>query len=491
MNATDARSSGVAAARARLQLEPSTAVRGAVILGLFLFAVLGLPSLVGGDWVTTFSSVSIYSIVALGFGILYGRVGMISLGQVALLSVGCWIGARLAYATSLPFPVLLLITGAITCVIGVLVGLPSLRLSGLYLALITLMFAGAVTVVLGVIDFPNGGHGFKGTSISNTLTTSNPPVRRPSMAVGDTAFYRYIVVVAALMFLLALVHVSAKPGRAWASIRESEPAALAAGVNITLYKMWAFALASFMTGVAGCLLAAQVGDAPRDHVPDAGLPHAGGDGAHRRHLQPVGRDRRGRLQPAPALPLPGAVEDQLELPPHSLRRRASPGAPHRAGRPRRAVPQGHGEPRTAARPPRPVADRGKGHGVIEVSGLTVRFAGVTPIDDMNVVFPGGTCGLIGPNGAGKTTFFNVLSGFVKPAAGSVAAFGEDLLKMADFRRARWGLRRTFQTEMAIEKLSVFDNVAMIHEHSGAKRSSRRADVQAAIDFVGLDGFAAS
>ena len=55
--------------------------------------------------------------------------------------------------------------------------------------------------------------------------------------------------------------------------------------------------------------------------------------------------------------------------------------------------------------------------MIEVEGLTVRFAGVTPIDDVSVVFPGGTCGLIGPNGAGKTTFFNVLSGFVKPAGG--------------------------------------------------------------------------
>ena len=124
--------------------------------------------------------------------------------------------------------------------------------------------------------------------------------------------------------------------------------------------------------------------------------------------------------------------------------------------------------------------------MIEVSGLTVRFAGVTPIDDVSVVFPGGTCGLIGPNGAGKTTFFNVLSGFVKPAAGSIGAFGENLLRMADYRRARWGLRRTFQTEMAIEKLSVYDNVAMIHEHSGAKRASRRADVLAAIDFVGLE-----
>ena len=123
--------------------------------------------------------------------------------------------------------------------------------------------------------------------------------------------------------------------------------------------------------------------------------------------------------------------------------------------------------------------------MIEVKGLTVRFAGITPIDDMSVVFPEGTCGLIGPNGAGKTTFFNVLSGFVRPAAGSVTAFGENLLKMADYRRARWGLRRTFQTEMAIEKLSLFDNVAMIHEHSAARRSTRKADVLAAIEFVGL------
>jgi branched-chain amino acid transport system ATP-binding protein len=124
--------------------------------------------------------------------------------------------------------------------------------------------------------------------------------------------------------------------------------------------------------------------------------------------------------------------------------------------------------------------------MIEVENLTVRFAGVTPLDDVSVTFPGGTCGLIGPNGAGKTTFFNVLSGFVKPAAGSISAFGENMLKLADYRRARWGLRRTFQTEMAIEKLSVFDNVAMIHEHSGAKRASRREDVLAAIDFVGLE-----
>ena len=124
--------------------------------------------------------------------------------------------------------------------------------------------------------------------------------------------------------------------------------------------------------------------------------------------------------------------------------------------------------------------------MIEVSDLTVHFGGVTPLDRMSVTFERGTCGLIGPNGAGKTTFFNVLSGFVKPASGTVHAFGEDLLGMAHYRRARWGVRRTFQTEQAIEELSVYDNVAMIHEHSKMTGGSRREDVLGAIQFVKLD-----
>jgi branched-chain amino acid transport system ATP-binding protein len=124
--------------------------------------------------------------------------------------------------------------------------------------------------------------------------------------------------------------------------------------------------------------------------------------------------------------------------------------------------------------------------VIEVEGLTVRFGGVLPIDGMTVTLAGGTCGLIGPNGAGKTTFFNVLSGFVKPVAGAVRAFGEDLLAMAAYRRARWGLRRTFQTEQAIANLSVYDNVRLVHENTGGLRGTRRQDVMDAVAFVGLD-----
>ena len=130
-------------------------------------------------------------------------------------------------------------------------------------------------------------------------------------------------------------------------------------------------------------------------------------------------------------------------------------------------------------------DRSRG-GVAVEALLGAEFGGVVPLDRMSVTFERGTCGLIGPNGAGKTTFFNVLSGFVKPAGGSVRAFDEDLLAMTHYRRARWGVRRTFQTEQAIEELSVYDNVAMIHEHSKMTGGSRREDVLGAIEFVKLD-----
>ena len=232
-------------------------MRASAIAVFLAIALLVLPTF-GADWTTTFTSVAIYSVLTLGLGILYGRVGLISLGQVALLVIGVWTATRLSFAANLPFPLLLLVTGAITCGVGVLIGLPALRLSGLHLALITLMAAGAVTVVLSAINFPNGGGGFTGRTSVPDLSGLQP-VQRPGIAEGDTAYYRYVVVVAAVMFLIALLHVGGKPGRAWAAIRESEPAALAAGVNTVLYKLWAFALASFMAGIAGCLLAAQSG----------------------------------------------------------------------------------------------------------------------------------------------------------------------------------------------------------------------------------------
>jgi branched-chain amino acid transport system ATP-binding protein len=130
--------------------------------------------------------------------------------------------------------------------------------------------------------------------------------------------------------------------------------------------------------------------------------------------------------------------------------------------------------------------------VIVIEDLTVRFGGVVSIDAMSVTFPGGTCGLIGPNGAGKTTFFNVLSGFVTPASGKVSVDDTDLLSMPDFKRARWGVRRTFQTEQAIESLTVYDNVLIVHEHtSSGARASAKSSVDAALELAGLSSKARS
>jgi branched-chain amino acid transport system permease protein len=232
-----------------------TLLRSALTAALLLFVLLALPQLLSLYYIEAMTQVAVYSVVALGLGVLVGRVGLVSLGQVAVLAIGAWVAARLLFATALPYPVVLLGAGIITMAAGTLIGLPALRLRGLYLALITLMLAGGISIVLATTNFPNGGGGFLGY---DAATVHIPPIRRPSIATSDPGYFRYSVVVAALMFLLVLVHIRTRPGRAWAAIRQSEPTALAAGINVTLYKLWAFALASFITGVAGGMLAGAV-----------------------------------------------------------------------------------------------------------------------------------------------------------------------------------------------------------------------------------------
>jgi len=125
--------------------------------------------------------------------------------------------------------------------------------------------------------------------------------------------------------------------------------------------------------------------------------------------------------------------------------------------------------------------------VIEITDLSVQFGGVRSLDEVTLTFPDGTCGLIGPNGAGKTTLFNVLSGFVTPVSGRVVIDDLDLLDMTDYRRARWGVRRTFQTVQTIESLTVYENVRTVHEHAAEDSRSERQDaVDDVLSFVGLN-----
>ena len=241
------------AGRAPVRERFGNPVRLVAIAAFLAFVLFALPAL-DSYWLLVMTGVVIYSIVTLGLGLLIGRVGMVSLCQFVLVAIGSWVALRLDYATSIPFPLLVLLAGLITGVVGTLIGLAGAAAVGLYLALITLMAAGAIIVLLLVTQFPNGGGGFFGNSAAGGATSP-----RPAIATSDTAYYRYCVVVAGPDVPLALWHVRGSPGRAWAAIRQSEATAVSAGVNTTVYKLWAFALASFTAGVAGGLLAAATG----------------------------------------------------------------------------------------------------------------------------------------------------------------------------------------------------------------------------------------
>ena len=184
---------------------------------------------------------------------------------------------------------------AITCAIGVLVGLPALRLSGLYLALITLMFAGATTVVLSAIDFPNGGGGFKGRSLTGALTTEHAACA--TAVDGDRRTSRTTATPSSSARSCSCsrcVHVAAQAGarlgvdpreRAGGARRRRQHHALQAlGVRARVVRHRRRRLPARSAGRS----------AARDHLPDPGLAHPGRDGADRRHLQPLGRGRRRR-----------------------------------------------------------------------------------------------------------------------------------------------------------------------------------------------------
>ncbi len=251
--------SGIAPARDLMPTRPwwkMTTLPNTIAIAVLGVLWIGLPYVSSGYWLQLVTTAAIHAVVALGLVVLIGKVGMTSLGQVALLGVAAWFALRIGQHADLPFPVLLVVVGLITAVIGVLIGLPALRLDGLYLALITLMGAAGVTLVLQLINFPNGGDGLLGFDSSQSTSAT---LARPEIATSTEDFFRYVLLVVGLVFLLVTLHVRGKPGRAWAAIKQSQSAAIATGINVTLYKLWAFALAAFITGVAGTLLAASAG----------------------------------------------------------------------------------------------------------------------------------------------------------------------------------------------------------------------------------------
>jgi branched-chain amino acid transport system permease protein len=213
-----------------------------------------LPVLAGSYWLSVFTSAACFAMAAAGAGFIYARLGMVSLAQVGLMGIGGWVTLRLNYLWGLPFEVNLALGAVASMLCGWIMALPALRMRGLYLALVTLMAAGGLEIMLATYQFPNGGTGFWGVQIGSAL-----PFRGPVIAPEPAGYLRYVVAVVTAGFLLIEAHRRTAPGRAWALIRRSEAAAMAAGVNVTLYKTWAFGIAGLLAGAAGGLLAGSLG----------------------------------------------------------------------------------------------------------------------------------------------------------------------------------------------------------------------------------------
>jgi branched-chain amino acid transport system permease protein len=233
---------------------------GMGIAGAGIVAAL-IPEIASAYWLKTLTSVVILSLASLCVGVIYAQLGMVSLCQFALVGVGGWFALRLYHATHLPFELSILAGGVSAAIFGLVFGLPALR--GLYLALTTLMIAGGFQVAISAIEFPDGGPGITGKMVNGQRSY----MERPLLALSDANYFRYCIAFLVIGYLIVLWHKRSRPGRAWAMIRRSEVCALAAGVNIVRYKVWAFTLAGFLAGVAGALLCGLVGQMDQASFP--------------------------------------------------------------------------------------------------------------------------------------------------------------------------------------------------------------------------------
>lgn len=213
-----------------------------------------LPAIAGSYWMSVFTSAACFTMAAAGVAFMYARLGMVSLTQVGLMGIGGWVALRLNYLFDFPFEVNLVLAALATMVFGWILALPAMRMRGLYLALVTLMAAGGLEIIFSTFQFPNGGTGFWGVKIG-----SSEAFRGPAIAQTPAAYLRYVVAMTTFGFLFIELHRRTAPGRAWALIRRSEAAAMAAGINVILYKTWAFGIAGLLAGASGALLAASLG----------------------------------------------------------------------------------------------------------------------------------------------------------------------------------------------------------------------------------------
>jgi branched-chain amino acid transport system permease protein len=212
--------------------------------------LLVLPNVVDNYMIYIGARLFVYTQVALGLNLLTGYAGQVSLGHAAFFAIGAYTAAVLSESLNWPFVVCVTMAAAFTAIVGYLLGLPCLRLSGLYLAMATLGFTLIVQEMLLQLSVIT--HGSEGMAVP------------PASILGftfDSDYRKYYLLLGVTIGMLILTRnlVRGRTGRAFLAIRENERAAEAMGVNLAQYKTIAFAISALYTGVAGALSAFLVG----------------------------------------------------------------------------------------------------------------------------------------------------------------------------------------------------------------------------------------
>ncbi|MBV8168775.1 MAG: ATP-binding cassette domain-containing protein [Alphaproteobacteria bacterium] len=402
---------------------------------LYLVGLIGLTTLVG-----------------IGLNLLLGLTGEVSLGQVGFYAIGAYVVAILTTdPLALSFWLALPAAAAVSAAIGFLLALPALRVRGPYLAMVTIAFG--FIIENGAIEWRTLTGG------ANGLMNIPPP-----LAFGHGFAERDVAALAVVLTALGLwlfARLAASPwGLAMRAVKDAEIAAQSIGLAPVVIRTVAFVLAALVSGVAGGLFATLtsfvspsafpfsqsilfllvviIGGAGSVLGPLAGalvvvlLPELLSSLAEYRLLM-FGALLLVVLWIAPE-GIVGALARLVRRPAHETVAGASDAAAY------------------LAQPP---------GGGLEAKNLAIAFGGVRAVSDVDFsAKPGAITSLIGPNGAGKTTLLNLIGGFYKPEAGTIALDGADLTGAPAFRLSRAGIARTYQTTQLFGSLSVLDNVVL-------------------------------
>jgi branched-chain amino acid transport system permease protein len=220
------------------------------ILGLAVVGgvvLIGIPTVTNQFFTFEFAKVAIFVCALLGLNLLTGYSGQISLGNGAFMAVGGYTTAILVHSTGVPYWTTIPVAAVVAGVAGFLIGIPALRLSGVYLALATFALALSIPPILNHFDTFTGGHG------GIVMPAVTPPF---GLDLSQEQWLYYLCTgIAILLFAFAWGVVRSRTGRAFMAIRDSETAATASGISLAYYKTLAFGLSASYAGVAGSLLA--------------------------------------------------------------------------------------------------------------------------------------------------------------------------------------------------------------------------------------------